>query len=283
MSVRPRSHALAVPIRALGWRARDALRAPGGARARVLAALSASLYVEVAGELLWIGGADATPHARAIHVIGAPPALDPGEVLELPCASALAPWRPAAGPRTPAAAAALRRGATWLASRVMGLGAGRGFGAWLLGAPLAFPLDACGARAEALARACAADDAARAAEAALTLVGTGPGLTPAGDDFAGGAFFARAILARAGAVHAAAWRDAAAAVGAAAPRLTHRIGATLLGDLLAGEGWAPLHDLAAALGQADDAAALESARRLTRLGHSSGWDLLAGFITGARR
>ena len=27
---------------------------------------------------------------------------------------------------------------------------------------------------------------------------------------------------------------------------------------------------------------LEAARRLTRLGHSSGWDLLAGFVAGAR-
>jgi hypothetical protein len=26
---------------------------------------------------------------------------------------------------------------------------------------------------------------------------------------------------------------------------------------------------------------LEAARRLTRLGHSSGWDLLAGFVAGA--
>src|SRR5947208_3316646 len=81
---------------------------------------------------------------------------------------------------------------------------------------------------------------------------------------------------------AAGWRDAADAVRAAAARLTHPIGAALLGDLLVGEGWAALHDLAAALARDDEPAALEAARRLTRLGHSSGWDLLAGFVAGAR-
>jgi len=106
-------------------------------------------------------------------------------------------------------------------------------------------------------------------------------MTPAGDDFVGGAFFARALLARAGACDAAGWRHAADAVRAAAARLTHPIGAALLGDLLAGEGWAALHDLAAALARDDESAAVEAAQRLTCLGHSSGWDLLAGFVAGA--
>src|SRR5207249_4344945 len=81
---------------------------------------------------------------------------------------------------------------------------------------------------------------------------------------------------------AAAGQAGASAVRTAAARLTHPIGAALLGDLLAGEGWAPLHDLAAALARDDEPAALDAAGRLTRLGHSSGWDLLAGFVAGAR-
>jgi hypothetical protein len=89
-------------------------------------------------------------------------------------------------------------------------------------------------------------------------------------------------LLRAGAIDAIAWRAAARAVRSAATRLTHPIGAALLGDLLDGDGWAPLHDLARALAHEDDATALDAARRLTQLGHSSGWDLLAGFIAGAR-
>src|SRR5262249_9568576 len=147
--------------------------------------------------------------------------------------------------------------------------------AWLFGIPLTFPLETTQARADELAAACAADDAARAAASATTLIGLGPGLTPAGDDFVGGVFFARALLSGLGVIDSDRWRAAAAAIQTAARRLTHRISATLLGDLLVGEGWAPLHDLAAALANADDARALGAARQLVSLGHSSGWDLLA--------
>jgi Protein of unknown function (DUF2877) len=282
MSVSHQNHELIARISGLGWRARDALHGHAGQPARVLAALSTSLYVDVGGEILWIGGPGATAHARTIHVVGGPPALESGDLVRLPPVSGLDPWRPGQLPRTPAAAAALRRSATRLASRVATLGAVRGFGAWLLGAPLPFPLGACGARADMLARACAANASGRAVEAALALVGMGPGLTPAGDDFTGGAFFARAVLARVGGIDATGWHAAADAVRKAAAQLTHRISATLLGDLLAGEGWAPLHDLAMSLAYEDDPATLDAARRLTQLGHSSGWDLLAGFIAGAR-
>ena len=65
---------------------------------------------------------------------------------------------------------------------------------------------------------------------------------------------------------------------ALAAERTHPISAALISDLLAGEGHGPLHDLAVALmGDAPPARALAAARRLTALGHSSGWDMLAGF------
>jgi len=271
-----------VRICAIGWRAETALRESGG-EARVLAVLSTSVYVDVAGAVLWLGAADTTPHARAIGLaaIDLLTRSNVGDVLCVPAVSGVRAWRPANGPTTPDTAATLRRAAARLAARVALLGAPRGFGAWLAGAAPNFAREA-GARADALARACAADDAPGAAAAATTLVGLGPGLTPAGDDFVGGAFFARALLARAGALSAVAWDGAASAVETAAARLTHPIGAALLGDLLHGEGWAPLHDLAAALASDDEPAGLDAARRLTRLGHSSGWDLLAGFVAGAR-
>jgi Protein of unknown function (DUF2877) len=269
-----------VRICAIGWRAHAALCA--GGEARVLAALTASTYIDVAGEVLWIGETAAASHARAVHVAVTLDGVAAGDVLRVPAAGALEPWRPGPGPTSSSAAAALRRGATRLVVRMGPLGPPRGFGAWLLGAPLQFPLQTAGARADALAHACAADDPARAIEAARALIGLGPGLTPAGDDLTGGAFFARALLAHAGVVDAAAWRQAAAEVRAAAARLTHPIGVALLGDLLLGEGWAPLHELAETLVHNDDSAALQAAARLTRLGHSSGWDLLAGFIIGAR-
>jgi hypothetical protein len=269
-----------VRICAIGWRAQAALDA--GGEVRVLAALAASTYIDVAGEVLWIGPTEAPAHARAIHVAVGVNGAAAGDVLPVPRTGALQPWRPAPGPTSSVAATALRRGATRLLPRMASLGAPRGFGAWLLGAPLEFPFATAGARADALADACTADDPECAVGAARALVGLGPGLTPAGDDLTGGAFFARALLARAGVIDATAWGEAAAAVRTAAARLTHPIGVALLGDLLAGEGWAPLHELAAALAQDDDGAALRAAARLTSLGHSSGWDLLAGFIIGAR-
>jgi hypothetical protein len=269
-----------VRICAIGWRAHAALGA--GGEARVLAALTTSTYIDVAGEVFWIGGTETPAHARAIHIARSVDGVAAGDVVRVPAAGALEPWRPDPGPASAVAAAALRRGATRLVARIVSLGLPRGFGAWLLGVPLEFPLQAAAARADALADACTADDPARAVAAAHALIGLGPGLTPAGDDLTGGAFFARALLARAGVLDAAAWGEAAGEVRTAAGRLTHPIGVALLSDLLVGEGWAPMHELATALAQRDDGAALHAARRLTTLGHSSGWDLLAGFVIGAR-
>ena len=61
---------------------------------------------------------------------------------------------------------------------------------------------------------------------------------------------------------------------------THPVSAALLGDLAGGMGWAPLHDLVAALADENVRLADGPAQRLVRLGHSSGWDLLAGFAAG---
>ena len=67
---------------------------------------------------------------------------------------------------------------------------------------------------------------------------------------------------------------------AAAPAQTHPISVALLGDLAAGVGHAPLHDLLAALAADRHADAVDAARRLVRLGHTSGWDMLAGLVAG---
>ena len=150
-----------------------------------------------------------------------------------------------------------------------------------MGVPLRFPLTGAANAADVLARACARDDPSDAADAAVSLLGVGHGLTPSGDDFVGGAFFARAALAELGAGDAAAWSRAAATVRAAAREATNPISATLLGDLLDGDGWSTLHELVDALVANDTERAFNAAARLTRLGHSSGWDVLAGFLAGA--
>jgi hypothetical protein len=192
----------------------------------------------------------------------------------------VAPWRPEPlaldGPRV----AALRQGWRRLEPALSALGAPAGFGALLAGAPLAFPLGGAAADARALADACARDDAPAGGAAAIALLGVGGGLTPSGDDFVGGALFARHLLAEAGAADARAWRRVADAVCAAAPVRTHPISATLLGDLARGDGHAPLHELIVALVTGDDARARDCAACLVRLGHSSGWDMLAGLAAG---
>lgn len=258
---------------AIGTIAEAALRRSGGL-ARVVACVGASTYLTAGDDIVWLGGTRAPLHPRAI-LTELSPRLTVAEV-EIDHGS-LVPWQPAA----PCRASAERLAGGWrgLATTLTALGAPRGFGALLVGAPLAFPLDGAREAARALAIACAGDDARAAVEAALALLGRGNGLTPSGDDYVGGALFARHLLADDGR-STRAWRRAARSLVAAAPARTHPISVTLLGDLAAGLGWAPLHALAAALAAGRPESAGEAAGALTRLGHTSGWDLLAGFGAG---
>jgi hypothetical protein len=193
---------------------------------------------------------------------------------------ALVPWRPAPLPLEARTRANLRAGWRRLVADCATLGSPGGFGALLAGRALAFPLDGAAAAARALARACAADDAPSARDAGGSLLGLGGGLTPSGDDYVGAALFARHLLAASGTTEAVAWTRAAEALVAMAAERTHPISAALLGDLAAGLGWASLHDLVAALAAGEPDAAAGAAHRLVRLGHSSGWDMLAGLGAG---
>ena len=142
-----------------------------------------------------------------------------------------------------------------------------------------FPLDHAADDARAFLRACAADDPDAATVVGERLLGLGPGLTPAGDDLVGAALFARRLVAGSGIGGAGRWHAVADVMRAQAAVRTHRISAVLLGDMLDGEAYAPLHDLAAALaGRSSLETTIDAAARLTRVGHSSGWDMLAGFL-----
>jgi hypothetical protein len=251
---------------AIGATARDALARTGG-RARVLSRLAAGAYLTAGAEILALGRPDAMLHPRAILTTAS---LAADEVSFDP--AGLAPWRPRPLGTAPTISVL---GERWraLAGRAVALGTPAGFGALLVGATLPFPLYAVGDEVRALSRACAG------ADSALRLLGVGAGLTPSGDDLVGGAFFARSVFAARVAAPEA-WRGAGRLVAAAAPGRTHPISAALLGDLVAGQGWASLHDLAAALAHQAGATGEEAARRLVRLGHSSGWDLLTGVGVG---
>jgi hypothetical protein len=241
----------------------------GASVARVVAALSRSLYLDVGGEIVWLGPPGSTLHTRAI-VVDDPPILDAGARIEtsFDLREARA-WRPHALD-SPVDATILARGSRRLVEGVDRLGRPDGFGALLVGGRPAFPLDQAAERARGFLESCARDEAATAATIGERLLGLGPGLTPAGDDLVGGAFFARRI--------GGDWTNAAGAIRARARERTHPISATLLGDLLDGCGHAPLHDLVLALVRADAASALEAAARLVRIGHSSGWDMLTGVL-----
>jgi len=263
----------------------------GASVATVVAALSRSLYLDVGGEIVWLGPPGSILHTRAI-VVHDPPNLDAGARIETSFDLREArQWRPhTLDSRLDPTI--LARASRRLVEGVDRLGRPDGFGALLVGRRPAFPLDHAADRARRFLESCARGDAASAATIGERLLGLGPGLTPAGDDLVGGAFFARRFTVRGftgwGAPTAPPipprrafvddWKNAAVVIRARARERTHPISATLLGDLLDGCGHAPLHDLALALARDDAAGALDAAARLVRIGHSSGWDMLTGVL-----
>ena len=116
------------------------------------------------------------------------------------------------------------------------------------------------------------DGCAPPPEAAIDrLLGLGPGLTPSGDDFLGGMMIALFGSGRTGTA-----QRLADAVMPRAGRATSRISVAHLAAAAEGEGAAALHDVLAAL-DSNDGAALDAALlAIDRIGHSSGWDALAG-------
>jgi len=152
-----------------------------------------------------------------------------------------------------------------------------GFGVLLAGAMPAFPLDRMMPHVDALASAVASDDVRAAQAPASALVGAGAGLTPSGDDLLGGLMFAKRWLEPAD----ERWARLGKRLAAEVRSRSHAVSAALFADLAAGKSFAPLHQICEALSERDHARALCAARTLAAIGHSSGWDMLAGFFLGA--
>jgi len=268
-----------IPLAHIGWKAQDALAATRG-RARVLAPLSTSLYLTAADQVIWLGHPGGVLHPRTMLAI--PERLGhftPGTAIDLDLARAR-PWparRPVPLAERSLPTAATRAMLTMLREHPQCLPPPLGLGALLVGRLPSFPLERAVPAVVDLARACDASRVAEATAAAERLLGLGPGLTPAGDDFVGGVLFTRNHASGA----AAQWRQASSHIIARARQRTNPISVALLADLADGHGYEPLHDLAEALegGQENDHV-VDALRRLVRLGHSSGWDLLAGFLVG---
>jgi hypothetical protein len=246
---------------------------------RRFARVSQSLYVTAADEILWIAPQGAMLHPRVIIARDAFALADDTAWIEM---DRISPWRPDPFPSSDAARADFVAGCRELRAGIDALGTPDGLGRLLDGAPRSdLVLERARPLARALGRACRDDNASAAIEPAAALLGLGPGLTPSGDDFVGGALFARRLLAGASNEDGSGWNAASAEIVSRARERTHPISVALLSDMLHGRGHAPLHVLASALASAAPCQrALDSARTLTRLGHCSGWDMLTGFLGG---
>lgn len=252
-------------VRAIGCVAAGALAATRGA-SFALAEFPDSPYRMAAGELIWIGERGAL-HPRAVFVD------QPMRRDDLLIADS-APWHP---PAQNMNQSLVRAGLMMLGRNLAAIGSPRGIALMMIDAEPPFPVATRQAEVQALAAACARKSYAAFITAAARLVGVGTGLTPSGDDFVGGALFGLRLL------HPEdrGWRGAAGEVAALAKRRTHAISAALLGDLAGGCSFAPLHDLLHAASSGDDLRMLHArAAELTKIGHSSGWDMLAGLCAG---
>ena len=118
----------------------------------------------------------------------------------------------------------------------------------------------------------------RAALCVDALVGFGAGLTPSGDDFLGGLLFGANALRTA--YPNSRFLDAAVPAETYRTR-THPISWTLLDDHTKGHAIAPLHVIVNGILAGE---AIEGIRpavlQLVRVGHSTGWDTLAGLFAG---
>lgn len=114
-------------------------------------------------------------------------------------------------------------------------------------------------------------------QAAIHLVGLGQGLTPSGDDLLGGFLYTHRML------DSTDWRSLIADTSGVdewlqqVRPLTNKISFTILADYLRGCAALPLYEfLNAALDEQSIEDLIPAAFRIAEIGHSSGWDLLAG-------
>jgi hypothetical protein len=132
-----------------------------------------------------------------------------------------------------------------------------------------------------IAMACLEDNLPGVLTHASSLVGLGEGLTPSGDDFIGGLLFCILTLHSS---YAGPWK----AKYSSSPEFfktisssTNLISGSFLKDNAEGFAIEPLHQFAIAFLTGQPLGQLrQSARELVQIGHSTGWDLLTGFLVG---
>jgi len=127
-----------------------------------------------------------------------------------------------------------------------------------------------------------ANDQCGTLDNASYLIGFGEGLTPSGDDFLGGFFFSRWLLSDYYPQYLDEYPISPYSDFIAQSKpLTNLISYTILNDNSEGHTVEPLHLLANGLLQGErENSLIRHAERLIFLGHSTGWDLLTGFLAG---
>lgn len=280
----PGAAVTSVRVRSAGRHAIAARR--GRAPARVIAAFERSCYIETEAGLACLG-THALGNGPLNALCDTLPRTAPGDLLLVDLAAAVL-WQPAALP--PWRAADMRAALARLSTAAARSAPLEGF-AFLLapGAREDAPLRSHAGAAAALAAwiaAAARAESAKSAERAerpgpgepvppvppgtAALLGLGPGLTPAGDDLLGGALAA---------LHAAGRADIAGTLAAwvlpLAQHGTSRISRAHLACAARGETGEAVHGMMGAL-LAGGADLEDPLARVAAVGHTSGWDALAG-------
>jgi len=133
----------------------------------------------------------------------------------------------------------------------------------------------------AIARACLNEDIVDITEVGRDLIGLGPGLTPSGDDFLGGVLFAAHHLKMAYPEEFRWDEQPVMDLIDWSRTRTNPISHAILSDLSIGHGPEPLHDIVSFLLSGKDwRKVMCGINRLLGIGHTSGWDILAGLLTG---
>ena len=240
-----------VRISSLGRFAHAAL---ASGEARVIAVFEQSAYVETPGGLACLGAVGHGPLNARCDLASAEIAV--GDLVSTEFEGAPV-WRPRSAPAFDSIVvkASLARLCVDASTRLPSEG-------------FAYLIESTRQRAaaiEALAR--WLEDPSGVPEAARGLVGLGPGLTPSGDDLIGGAICALHAAGRAAqAARLASWALALA------PAATNRISLAHLACAAEGECGEAVNDAIVAL-IGGDAVDLD---RIDAIGHTSGWDALAG-------
>jgi hypothetical protein len=285
---------------ALAW-------ASSGCKGAVLAAMSRAIYLNPGGvELYWVTTADSPMHRRCLQVMGPLPTLAPGSMVEitraglqttsglsLDCHRARVWKEPQLPARLVIPPQELARSALRFFGRMLAQHPPAGLGQ-LMGAVLAgyqqIPfsgfdlgnrtLSSTWEIVQRIISTLADRDFHSIPVVAEPLVGLGEGLTPSGDDLLGGLLFCLQVLRETYPQSLYLPGNYSSFIEQCRPR-TNLISFALLKDHASGHALEPLHQIASLLISGQPLERISPfADDLLKVGHSTGWDLLTGFVVG---